>query len=152
MFGFGSSLGLGLSPSRRNEDIDKVISLSNSLTSKVAPPHPQVQMTLSFGPSEPTTPQGNAPPASPTNNLIAAAITAAVQQTQVPAPTANTPATPSPGFDAYLRSSVGQLAMSEKATTATLTWQNIDTDKDKVKLFKEQALQSSTFTPFLAMT
>ena len=140
MFGFGLSLGLGLGPSRWNKDIDEVISLSNSLTSEVAPSRPQVQTTLSFGPSEPTTPQGNAPPASPTNNLITAAITAAVQQTQVPAPTANTPATPSPGFDAYLRSSVGQLAMSEKATTATLTWQNIDTDKDKVKLFKEQAL------------
>jgi hypothetical protein len=42
--------------------------------------------------------------------------------------------------------------MSEKATIATLTWQNINADKGKVKLFKEQALQSSTFTPFLAMT
>ncbi len=145
-------MGLGLGPSRQNKDIDEVISLSNSLTSKVAPPRPQEQTTLLFGSSEPTTPQENAPPASPTNNLIAVAITAVVQQTQAPAPTANTPATPSPGFDAYLRSSVGQLAMSEKATTATLTWQNIDADNDKVKLFKEQVLQSSTFTPFLAMT
>ncbi len=88
-----------------------------------------------------------------TNNLIAAAITAAVQQPADPAPPpVNTPATPSHGFDTYLMlSGAGKLAMSEKATTATLTWQNIDTDAAKAKTFKEQALRSSSFTPFLAM-
>jgi hypothetical protein len=54
---------------------------------------------------------------------------------------------------AYLNSHRGQAATNNLHTPTTLmcTWQHIDAVTCKIKIFKEQALHTSSFMPFLLM-